>query len=426
MKKLLSKCPVRLTVQALLYPLTLFAALVFAQLLRRPVAHMLFLFVALLPAGSIISLIIARLSLRTAFRMSGNTVEKGTSIEMITVLTNRGPFPISLAKVKATFPDKRGARCTEHDYTAFITPFSACRIEKNVIFSYCGRYRVGVDEMYIYDIFHAVKLRVTSAQYETVTVLPEIMKKAIGVTAHTYVSDSPCSVSAVSRTGSEINGVRPYTAGDSARRIHWKLSSKSEELIVKDSSEAAVSETVILCDLESVTAHGTLRHPIAGSEDITDAAHFDRVIETAVNAALQTLLASGTVLLGFMENGSPEYLRLSSPKDADAVRYRLASAEICPCSDQLTTLTGCLPPCSVGRLIMITPNLSRHDTEKYIGMITASGIPADILLCSLDSLFMPDKEYENKVTEYKTALISAGCTVTDAAVFLRALSGGQN
>ena len=48
---------------------------------------------------------------------------------------------------------------------------------------------------------------------------------------------------------SEVSGLRDYAEGDPLRSIHWKLSGKTEGLIVRESGYPSNYNTVVLCDL---------------------------------------------------------------------------------------------------------------------------------------------------------------------------------
>ena len=83
----------------------------------------------------------------------------------------------------------------------------------------------------------------------TVYVLPR--RTAIEETLALSVSDSAArtvhALTAVDRL--EVSDIREYRAGDSLKSIHWKLSSKSEEFVVKDYNTGTSDQTVVFCDI---------------------------------------------------------------------------------------------------------------------------------------------------------------------------------
>jgi uncharacterized protein (DUF58 family) len=50
--------------------------------------------------------------------------------------------------------------------------------------------------------------------------------------------------------GEETYGsIREYRAGDALKHVHWKLSAKSEELIVRQTEQTALSQVTVFCDM---------------------------------------------------------------------------------------------------------------------------------------------------------------------------------
>ena len=92
-------------------------------------------------------------------------------------------------------------------------------------------------------------MRIPVKAMATVYVLPR--RTAIEETLALSVSDSAArtvhALTAVDRL--EVSDIREYRAGDSLKSIHWKLSSKSEEFVVKDYNTGTSDQTVVFCDL---------------------------------------------------------------------------------------------------------------------------------------------------------------------------------
>lgn len=69
---------VSLTKRAVLIPVLIIAALIFAQSLKLPVSYMVFIFTLLFPIMPAIHLIFAALFIRTSVRVQVDTAEKNT------------------------------------------------------------------------------------------------------------------------------------------------------------------------------------------------------------------------------------------------------------------------------------------------------------------------------------------------------------
>ena len=69
-----------LTARAWIYPVLLVVTLIFAQTLKQPVSHMIFVFVLLMPIGIALQFIAAVLSIRVSVRCGAETAEKNTPV----------------------------------------------------------------------------------------------------------------------------------------------------------------------------------------------------------------------------------------------------------------------------------------------------------------------------------------------------------
>ncbi|MBQ8552325.1 MAG: DUF58 domain-containing protein [Clostridia bacterium] len=416
MRKLLSRLPVTFTAQALLYPLFLVLSLIFAQLLRRPVSYMLFVFVLFLPIATVVWLIFARLCIRVVFRPSETTVNKHTTVRFYVCVTNKCPLPFAFVTARMSLPDKRGMRCETKDFTMALLPFCSCRIEEAAEFAFRGAYHVGVECLYVCDLFHAVRIRIPCECGADISVLA----RRLELPRHAHIKTMPDGTRIVGGFGgnsADTADTRLYEIGDSVRRIHWKLSSKSEELIVKDYTRAEGTDVIILCDLEPHYEKFSVRRAKAESADIVDLCHADIVVEAAIAAVTRELSAGNSVMLAYMENDAPTAFILRSAADLDEIYPRFAAVPLCACEHQPALLSGCLSD-SVGTApVLVTPYLDDAAVAEYAAIADTykNAAGSELILCTADSLFEPDPEYDRSCREWMARLAAAGYTVTDAA-----------
>ena len=102
--------------------------------------------------------------------------------------------------------------------------------------SHCGCIRVSVEELCAYDIFGLVPVQAPHGQMAETTVLPVTFAPQLTVMAH-LAKDIEADEYSQERPGfdpSETFAIREYHPGDSIRRIHWKLSGKFDELLIKE------------------------------------------------------------------------------------------------------------------------------------------------------------------------------------------------
>lgn len=153
-----------------------------------------------------------------------------------------------------------------------------------------GYYQVGPLSLRSSDIFGFVEARWDEVKPATLIVYPQVVPlERLGLP-----SRSPFGALAGRRQLHEdparLAGVRAYTAGDSLRRIHWKASAHSDELLVKKLQPSMAVPALLLLDLNR-DAYPT-RSMVGSSE-----------WAITVAASLASALAAERQPVGFASNG---------------------------------------------------------------------------------------------------------------------------
>ncbi len=401
LRELLGRSPVSFTRRAWLWPILVLASLVFAQSLRLPISHVLFVFVLILPLGTALQLIAARLSIATANRSGFVTVEKRTPARVSAIASNDGLLPFPFIEAHLRVPDRRGARCT-HETVAFsLAPFGAVELKREMSFAFRGLFEVGLDRIFVYDIFRCVSLRIECERLSEVFVLPrrfELPSKALA-------AESDITTKTVLRRkgsdNTEASDIRAYLPGDSPKSIHWKLSTKSEEPVVRDYSKNSGSSVYILCDLEPhyKTARGEqLFTPRADCEEVIDNLVADMTVEHTLAAALRELRAANSVTLLWLSEEddvlTPHSAELDTQNDFEAAFRAFAPAPVVERGSQLTLLAGLIPEDGESSLIAVTGCLSPAAVEELTRISAArsrSGEPAcEVIYVSDASIYVSD------------------------------------
>ena len=173
-------------------------------------------------------------------------------------MTNSSPLAFPFVDAILSLPRGDAVRTEEKVVRLSMAPMSSYRVNNTVKFRFRGTYAVGVSCFYVYDFFRIFRLRVEVGCFESIYVMP---RKRIGqgsgavaiADMTTQTTKSPYTYERL-----EISDIRDYRLGDSLKSVHWKLSSKSEELIVRDYSSGVSNRAVIFCDM---AAHFPTRAP---------------------------------------------------------------------------------------------------------------------------------------------------------------------
>lgn len=124
---------------------------------------------------------------------------------------------------------------------------------QNVILKgdYCGVIQFSIKRITIRDFFHIFPfIKKQEAVYQQV-IFPEMKEISMDVEHavsfyndeyEEFYEDHP------GNDPSEVYEIRSYREGDKLQRIHWKLSSKRDEYMVKEYSDPIIINSVIICD----------------------------------------------------------------------------------------------------------------------------------------------------------------------------------
>ena len=101
---------------------------------------------------------------------------------------------------------------------------------------YCGRIRIAVPKVILYDCFGLIGIRYSCEEVAHLTVQPDTFETAVTLVPNPSSTDDS-ELYSQDRPGMDLTEtyqIREYVPGDSIRQIHWKLSNKFDKLIVRD------------------------------------------------------------------------------------------------------------------------------------------------------------------------------------------------
>ena len=114
----------------------------------------------------------------------------------------------------------------------------------------CGRLDVGVVDAFAIDAFGLARKRIARSEALELKVGAPVVPMRVEVSANQNALLEASRYSTVSRGAdpSETYALREYIPGDSMRSIHWKLSAKADELIVRELGLPLSNDTVIVIE----------------------------------------------------------------------------------------------------------------------------------------------------------------------------------
>lgn len=404
LKAFFERCPIAFTPTALIYQPLFLAALIFAQTYKTYTAHMIFVFVLLLPIFSVLWIVAARFCISAGFRVSALTVEKRGHASVSVSLENKSPIPFVLASAVAILPNARTAKPERVNFVTTLLPFGRTDTRRTIEFPFCGDFELSLSHVLVYDLTHSVRLRINLDKRESVFVLPRRLSLDVG----TQLGAGENGYSgAKDKIGTEPIDVREYRAGDRKKNIHWKLSTKSDELMVRELQKSGEGQIAVICNLDTRFAdYGYLVRP--DFLDIAKQTVVDALIEGAVGAVIAELGKGNSVTLAWFENDVPVCEYFESAAEFEASFRRFGTSKPCDVSGQIPTLLGAA--CKNGAApIIVTPFIDDEAASACIAAVKArANVGGAVLTCTDKRMFIIDDELSAKNDEICERLARAG------------------
>lgn len=120
---------------------------------------------------------------------------------------------------------------------------------------HCGYLQLSIEKCYLMDWFGFLPLKINCEKTKKISVLPDTFVPQITLNMSS-VSTMDADAWSDSRRGmdtNEIFSLREYVQGDSLKQIHWKLSVKQNQLIVKEASLPVEKSLLLFWDKNSAT-----------------------------------------------------------------------------------------------------------------------------------------------------------------------------
>lgn len=324
------------------YSLTLILLILLSLTTGSRWMYALTAFVLLLPPVSLCANLYVRKQLLGRILLP-TTAAKGTAATGTILFQNRGWLPAMKLYCKVGLINDLTREEQTLELISAIGPRKESRHDFQIESPYCGRIYVSVQSVRILDYFGLFAWNVPMKAQARITILPELFSSDVTITSMSAVADD----STVSRRGddrTEVFQLREYQSGDDVRQIHWKLSSKLDNLLLREPSQSVSRSLLVFWDKRDACPPETM----------------DALAETAASVC-QALCDSGTAFdLCWTER---DELELRQIRDGETLLQTIPA---------LVTQAG-LPECpepdwdGYGQILYLTSRVQEHlETITYL------------------------------------------------------------
>ena len=200
---------------------------------------LLFYVEAALFVVAFISMIIRCIKIRGYIEVPVGIAERGKESLVKLVITNPCLLPVNRLQALVVVHDVMRGRKKRYRMTLPAVPRGESEYIRSVSFSGTGNYEIYLKKLKMYDITGILSWSIPVKKQGAVQVMPELHVVPVRLTQATKNFYGEADVYDENQPGhdkSELFQVREYHPGDRLQNVHWKLTAKQDELIVKEYS----------------------------------------------------------------------------------------------------------------------------------------------------------------------------------------------
>ncbi len=302
-----------------LYALVWIGSAVFALSYESKLTFVLFAGATVLPVLTLVLMVLSGALLKLEVAPDAGYVGKLQDFGIKVKVVNRFAIPVSPMMIIGTFHDRSGSVIEGRRLVMSIAPLRKCEYVFDGCIRCRGEYILGIEHAEIFDLLRIFRFRLRKTPMCRVVVMPRriMLDEAAALCTDDY--DSSITKISFMESGS-FASVRQYKDGDLMKHVHWKLSAKHDELMVRQSEQNLGSSAVIITDLHSVSE--------IEEEDLRAA---DAAVETAL-ALTRKIIADGRTAVNIYRTGDarPDVMSAAKPDDYE---HLLAAYSVIPVTE---------------------------------------------------------------------------------------------
>lgn len=164
-------------------------------------------------------------------------------------LTNKGMLPVASVDLELRCANLRVGDSDVCSISRSLMPRGSSEITVDVKPAHAGRYELSVASAVVTDPLGVWRKPLKQVESKYVTVMPELFETEIipaGVSAMPEADTQ--SQKTKGAVAGDMIGIREYVPGDPVRNIHWKLSEKTDKMLVKELGDPVTDQYLLLMD----------------------------------------------------------------------------------------------------------------------------------------------------------------------------------
>lgn len=234
----------------ILYTVMFIIAFIFVYSYGGKVPYMLFYTVLLLPVVSFSNMVTCYFLIKYEQNLDSDSVIKGDKAAFSLRIINRSFFILPYISIR--FWETGAAVIKQFEIKNIaLQPFGKRDFKFEYIYKYKGCFKIGISEIEFQDFLGIFKLVRRNKKPLLMNVYPRNLHIDSFVLNTNYSFGDISNFIGIQEDTSTIKEIDKYSYGDSLRKVHWKLTAKSNELMVKKYENYASVSAVYIIDLKN-------------------------------------------------------------------------------------------------------------------------------------------------------------------------------
>lgn len=236
----------------LIYLAILIASFIFSQALYESVAFMTFMVILMLPLVSVFLAIISYVALSIDFDSRSRSVFRFDNFSIKISVRNYSPFISPSIRINCFMPDDDGVKIEKVSFVINASVGTGGSFDYIRSFANRGVYKLSIDSAEYYDFLKLIRIKKKVSKTVYVRSRPRNIELGLPAISEQQKQENSMLVGdALVNRGGDMFGVKEYAYGDSVKNVHWKLSAKSDKLVVKTFAENVYEKAIVIADMSA-------------------------------------------------------------------------------------------------------------------------------------------------------------------------------
>lgn len=297
-----------MTKRALLVLLCALVILICALSTRGAIFWLLFWVLGMMIFLSLFAVLWTRATIAVSCALDNKKVDRGARVTLTIAVTHRCPLPVGALEFDVCATNGAGTLAL----FAPVTPFQENMLAYQLACPHIGVFPSGVSGVTIRDVFGLFSLeRVVFSQETELIVLPQVYLTA-PLRFSPGESDSESALARAFEDATMPTDLRAFQQGDELKKVHWKLSMRRKELLVRVYEQPQRPDALLLVDCAPPDAPPEMQDSVR-----------DAICEAAASIALSALQNSAPVRMPLLSEESVD-INVSKAEELGVVRDALA------------------------------------------------------------------------------------------------------